>query len=262
VIHPTAIVSSSAKVGKNVKIGPYSIIGDNVELKDDVEIMSHVCIDGYTNIMEGTKIFPFATIGCSPQDLKFKGEKTHLIIGRHNIIREYVTMHPGTEGGAMKTVIGNNNLFMIGVHVAHDCVIGNDIVMGNHATLGGHVKIEDCAIIGGLAAIHQWVRIGYSSIIGGMSGVEKDIIPYGAVKGDRAYLYDLNIIGLRRAGVARHEIFALKKAYDIIFSGEGTMLENANDVEQSIKGLSSVNRLVEFVKSDTSRSFCFPKEKQ
>ncbi|MDR1982861.1 MAG: acyl-ACP--UDP-N-acetylglucosamine O-acyltransferase [Holosporaceae bacterium] len=262
-IHQTAIISPTAKIGKNVKIGPYSIVGDNVKLSDDVEIMSHVCIDGYTSIMEGTKIFPFATIGYSPQDLKFKGEKSRLIIGKRNIIREYVTMHPGTEGGTAETVIGNNNLFMIGVHVAHDCIVGSDVVMGNNATLGGHVEVEDCVIIGGLAAIHQKVRIGYGSIIGGMSGVERDVIPYGVVKGERAHLYDINIIGLRRAGVARHEILALKKAYDIIFSREETtMLKHIEAVEKTVQGLPCVDRLIRFMKSDTNRSFCFPKEQQ
>jgi UDP-N-acetylglucosamine acyltransferase len=259
-IHQTAIVSSSAKIGKDVKIGPYSIIGSNVELDDNVEVMSHVCIDGFTKIGEGTRIFPFAVIGYAPQDLKFKGEKSQLIIGKHNVIREYVTMHPGTEGDSMKTVVGDHNLFMIGVHIAHDCVVGSNIVMGNNATLGGHVKIEDEVIIGGLAAIHQWVKIGYGAIIGGMSGVERDVIPHGAVKGERAHLYDINIIGLRRNGVDRHEITTLKKVYNMIFSGDNTLLQNLESVEKSIKGLRTVDRLVEFMKKDTDRAFCLPKE--
>jgi UDP-N-acetylglucosamine acyltransferase len=262
VIHQTAIVSQSAKVGKNVEIGPYSVIGDNVELEDDVEIMSHVCIDGYTSIGEGTKIFPFSSIGYAPQDLKYKGEKSRLIIGKRNVIREYVTMHPGTEDDAMKTIVGDNNLFMISVHVAHDCVIGNNIVMGNNATLGGHVKIGDDVIIGGLVAIHQRVRIGRNAIIGGMSGVERDVIPYGAVKGERAYLYDINIIGLRRANVDRQEVLLLKKAYDTVFSRKNTISENIEEVEQSIKGAPCVDRLIEFMKMDTDRSFCLPKELQ
>lgn len=261
-IHQTAIVSPSAKVGKNVRIGSYSVIGGNVELKDDVEIMSHVCIDGYTSIGEGTKIFPFASIGYAPQDLKYKGEKSRLIIGKRNIIREYVTMHPGTEDDSAKTVVGDNNLFMIAVHIAHDCVIGNNIVMGNNATIGGHVKIGDDVIIGGLAAIHQRVRIGRNAIIGGMSGVERDVIPYGAIKGDRAYLYDINIIGLRRANVDRQEVLLLRKAYDIIFSGKNTISENIEEVERSIKGVHCVDRLVEFMKMDTNRSFCLPREPQ
>jgi UDP-N-acetylglucosamine acyltransferase len=260
VIHQTAIISSTAKIGENVKIGPYSVIGDNVELQSGVEIMAHICIDGYTVVGEQTKIFPFATIGYAPQDLKFRGEKSRLLIGKRNIIREYVTMHPGTDADAMETIIGNDNLFMIGVHIAHDCVIGNNVVMGNTATLGGHVKIEDDVIVGGLAAIHQRVRIGTAAIIGGMSGVERDVIPYGAVKGERAHLYDINTIGLRRAGVKREEILALKKAYDMIFSGTDTLSQSVENAEKSIKGVSCVDRLIEFLKANTSRSFCLPKE--
>jgi UDP-N-acetylglucosamine acyltransferase len=245
-----------------VKIGPYSIIGDNVELEDNAEIMSHVCIDGYTKIGEETKIFPFAAIGYPPQDLKFKGEKSRLLIGKRNIIREYVTMHPGTEGDVMETVVGNDNLFMIGVHIAHDCVVGNNVVMGNNATLGGHVKIEDNVIAGGLSAIHQWVRIGRCAIIGGMSGVERDVIPYGAVKGERAHLYDINIIGLRRAGVGRKEILVLKDAYDMIFSGSNTLAQSIETVEKSISGNRCVDQVIDFMKKNTDRSFCLPKTSQ
>jgi UDP-N-acetylglucosamine acyltransferase len=252
-------VSPAAKIGKNVKIGSYSVIGDNVELGDDVEIMPHVCVDGYTAVGEGTRIFPFAAIGYSPQDLKFENEKSQLIIGKNNVIREHVTMHPGTKGDAMKTVIGDQNLFMVGVHIAHDCVIGNNIVMGNNATLGGHVKVEDNVIIGGLVAIHQWVRIGYGAIIGGMSGVERDVIPYGAAKGERAHLYDVNIIGLRRSGVDRNEIFMLKQAYDMIFSEDNTLFHNLNRVEESVRGAKTVDRLIEFMRKDSNRAFCLPK---
>jgi UDP-N-acetylglucosamine acyltransferase len=261
-IHPTAIISSSAKIGQNVHIGPYSIIGDNVELGDNVKIMPHVCVDGNTVVGEETRIFPFASIGYMPQDLKYKGEKSSLVIGKRNTIREYVTIHPGTAGDAMQTVIGDDNLFMISVHIAHDCVIGDNVVMGNNATLGGHVKIGDEAIVGGLVAVHQWVRIGRHAIIGGMSGVERDIIPYGAVKGERAYLYDINIIGLRRSNVDRREILALKKAYEMIFFGEHTLSENVAKVENSIRGVSCVDHLVDFMKKSTDRSFCLPKESQ
>jgi len=258
VIHQTAMVALSAKVGCGVKIGAYSIIDGEVELEDNVEIMSHVCITGRTRVGEGTKIFPFAAIGYAPQDLKFKGEKSRLVIGKNNSIREYVTMHPGTEGGSMQTIVGDNNLFMVGVHVAHDCVVGNNVVMGNNATLGGHVKVGDNVIIGGLAAIHQFVRIGHNAIIGGMSGVERDVIPYGAVKGERAHLYDINMIGLRRAGVSRQEILALKDAYNIIFCRENTISKNIEKAENSIKGVSCVDALINFMKEDTDRSFCLP----
>jgi UDP-N-acetylglucosamine acyltransferase len=169
-------------------------------------------------------------------------------------------MHPGTENGAMKTVVGDDNLFMIGVHIAHDCVIGHNVVMGNNATLGGHVKIGDDVIIGGLAAIHQRVRIGQGAIIGGMSGVERDVIPYGAVKGERASLYDINVIGLRRAGVNRHDILSLKKAYNMIFFEEDTVARNVENVEKTIRGISCVDCLIEFMKENTERSLCLPKE--
>jgi UDP-N-acetylglucosamine acyltransferase len=168
-------------------------------------------------------------------------------------------MHPGTEGGAMETFVGDNNLFMIGVHIAHDCVIGNNVVMGNNATLGGHVEIEDDVIIGGLSAVHQRVKIGYGAIVGGMSGVEKDVIPYGAVKGERAHLYDVNLIGLRRAGVDRKEILALKKAYDIIFFGNETISRNVENAQKSIGGAPCADRLIRFMKEDANRSFCLPK---
>ncbi|MDR1551481.1 MAG: acyl-ACP--UDP-N-acetylglucosamine O-acyltransferase [Holosporaceae bacterium] len=259
-IHSTAIVSPSARIGKNVRIGPYSVIGDIVELEDDVEIMSHVCVSGHTRVGKGTRIFPFASIGYEPQDLKYKGEESQLIIGKRNTIREYVTVHPGTAEDSMKTVVGDDNLFMISVHIAHDCIIGNNIVMGNNATLGGHVKIGDNAIIGGMTAIHQRVRIGRLAVIGGMSGVEKDVIPYGAVKGDRAYLYDVNIVGLRRANVERKEILALKKAYETIFFGPKTLSENLTEAEQETSGASCVYHLLDFMKNGTNRSFCSPRE--
>jgi UDP-N-acetylglucosamine acyltransferase len=258
-IHQTSIISSSAKIGDNVKIGPYSIVGDDVELQDNVEIMAHVCIDGQTVVGNGTKIFPFAAIGYRPQDLKFHGEKSRLIIGKNNSIREYVTMHPGTEGGRMETVVGDGNLFMVGVHIAHDCIIGNNIVMGNNATLGGHVHVEDNVVIGGMSAVHQWVRIGCGAIIGGMSGVERDVVPYGNVKGERACLCGLNVVGLKRADINRSEISALRKAYEIIFSGEDLLANNLKITEEMFKGIASVEEIIRFMKQKSERSFCQPR---
>lgn len=225
-IHPTAIVSSKARIADDAVVGPYCIVGDSVSLESGVILMSHVCVDGNTVIGEGTKVFPFASLGFQPQDLKYHGEESRLIIGRNNSIREYVTMHPGTEGGRMETVVGDSNLFMIGVHIAHDCVIGSNIVMGNNATLGGHVCVEDRVIIGGLAAVHQWVRIGQGAIIGGMSGVERDVIPYGNVKGERASLCGLNVLGLKRSDVERKELQALNQAYEMIFSDDDIIANN------------------------------------
>lgn len=260
-IHSTAIVSSSAKLGRNVKIGPYAVIGDKVELADDVEIMSHVCVDGRTYVGSGTKIYPFAAIGFPPQDLKFHGEDSEVIIGQNNSIREYVTVHPGTEGGAMKTVIGNNNLLMIGVHIAHDCIIGNNTVLANNVTLGGHVQIGDDAIIGGMSAIHQFVRIGQHAIVGGMSGVERDVIPYGAVKGERSHLYDINMIGILRSGIDRNEIRLLKEAYKMIFYNEKTLAESVLEAEAHFSDSATVQEIVKFMKEKTNRSFCLPKDR-
>lgn len=257
-IHQTAIISKTAKIGNNVKIGAYSIIGDNVNIGNDVEIMSHVCIDGFTFIGDGTKIFPFATIGYNPQDLKYHGEKSQLIIGKYNSIREYVTMHPGTEGGIMKTVIGDGNLFMIGVHVAHDCNLGNNIIMGNNVTLGGHVRIDDNVIIGGMSAVHQWTRIGRGAIIGGMSGVERDVIPYGNVKGERAHLHGLNIVGLKRASINRSDIAALKQAYEIIFAKDDIINNNLEKAENMFHGIIYVEEIIQFMRQKSERSYCQP----
>ena len=224
-IHKSAIIDKKAKLGKNINIGPYSIIGPNVIIKNKVKIHSHVNICGHTSIDEDTEIFPFSSIGNIPQDLKYNGEKSKLIIGKKNTIREHVTMNPGTKGGNLVTKVGNNCLFMIGSHVAHDCIIGNDVIMANNATLAGHVKIDDFAIIGGLSAVHQFVRIGKHAMVGGMSGVENDVIPSGSVMGNRANLSGLNIIGLKRRGFNRKQIHDLRTAFRLIFSIEGTAFE-------------------------------------
>ena len=257
-IHPSAIISEKAIVGSNVTIGAYSVIGDNVIIEDDVEIMPHVCIDGYTIVGNGTKIFSFAAIGYRPQDLKYNGEKTQLIIGKNNSIREHVTMHPGTEGGAKETLVGDGNLFMVGVHIAHDCIIGSNIVMGNNATLGGHVRVDDDVIIGGLSAVHQWTRIGRSAIIGGMSGVERDVIPYGNVKGERAHLCGLNIVGLRRANIDRAEVDAIKKAYEVIFSKDDVLTSNLKTAEEMFRKSAYVAEIISFMKQKSDRSYCQP----
>ena len=197
-IHKTSIIDKKAKISKNVKIGPYSVIGPNVEIEEDVEIHSHVNIVGNTKIGTRTKIFPFASIGTEPQDLKFKGEKSRLVIGKNNKIREYVTINPGTEGGGGLTEIGDNCLLMIASHVAHDCKIGNNVIIANNVPLGGHVTIEDSVIIGGNSAVQQFTRIGRLAMVGGMTGVLKDVIPFGLSFGNRNYLKGINIIGLRR----------------------------------------------------------------
>src|SRR5215472_11978325 len=222
-IHPTAIVAPGAMLAETVVIGPYCIVGENVSLGPRVTLRSHVVVDGRTTVGEGTRLFPFASIGLEPQDLKYRGEASELVIGRDNKIREYVTRDPGTLGGGMVTRVGDGCLFMVGTHVAHDCQIGSHVIMANNATLAGHVVVEDCAMLGGLCAVHQYVRIGRHAMIGGMSGVERDVIPYGQVMGDRARLCGLNIIGMQRRGFSREDIQGLRAAYQFLFSSDGTL---------------------------------------
>ncbi|MDA0782005.1 MAG: acyl-ACP--UDP-N-acetylglucosamine O-acyltransferase [Proteobacteria bacterium] len=258
-IHATAIIEDGAKIGNNVEIGAYTVVGANVVIGDNVKIYSHVAIDGYTTIGEGTRIFPFASIGHIPQDLKFQGEKSTLVIGKNNTIREHVTMNPGTQGDAMTTIIGDNCLFMVGAHVAHDCVVGNRVILANNATLAGHVKVGDFAVIGGLAAIHQFVRIGHHAMIGGMSGIENDVIPYGQAMGERANLCGLNLVGLKRGNFKREEIHTLRNAYRLIFSQEGTLQERMEDAAEMFKDNIGVKEIIEFIRTNSSRAICQPK---
>lgn len=260
-IHPTAIIHNKATIGSNVKIGPYCIVGEDVTLYDDCILHSHVVVEGDTVIGEGTEIFPFASIGHIPQDLKFSGEKSRLRIGRKNIIREYVTMHPGTAGGGMETVIGDHSLFMIGVHIAHDCMIGSHVIMANNATLGGHVHVGDYAVIGGMSAVHQFVRIGDYAMIGGMSGVENDVIPYGRVKGERAFLAGLNLTGLERRGFEKEQIKVLQKAYNSLFASEGTLEERLQNVSESYRDQELVQCIIQFAKEKTRFPLCQPPRK-
>ena len=257
-IHPTAIVEDGARIGDNVTIGPYCVVGPEVELDDGVDLLSHVVVGGRTSVGSNTRIFPFASIGLSPQDLKYKGEPSRLEIGCNNIIREQVTMNPGTEGGGMVTRIGNNCLFMVGSHVAHDCQIGDHVIFVNNATMGGHVKIGDWAILGGLSAVHQFVRVGRHAMVGGMSGVENDIIPYGSVMGNRARLSGLNVVGLKRRGFSREVIHALRNAYRLLFAPEGTLTERLNDLAELMPEIEPVMEIVEFIRADSSRSICQP----
>lgn len=258
-IHPTAIVEVGAKLADDATIGPYCVIGPEVELGAGVRLESHVVLAGRTRIGPACRIFPFASLGHPPQDLKYKGEPSALIVGAKNVIREQVTMNPGTAGGGMVTRVGNNGLFMVGAHVAHDCNVGNGVIMANNATLGGHVEVGDHAILGGLCAVHQFVRIGPHAMIGGMSGVEHDVIPYGLVKGDRARLSGLNTVGLKRRGFSRKDIHDLRTAYRLLFAEEGTMAERIEDVAQLYGENQPVMDLVEFIRADSSRAICQPK---
>lgn len=259
-IHPTAIVSAKAKIGNDVEIGAYSIIGDQVIIGDGCKISSHVVIDGDTVIGKNNKIFPFAAIGLVPQDLKFNGENSRVVIGDNNTIREHVTIHLGTKDGAMVTTVGSNCLLMVGVHIAHDCVVGDHVILANNATLAGHVTVGDHAIIGGLSAARQFVRIGKHAMIGGMSGVENDVIPYGTVMGERASLEGLNIVGMKRRGFTREEIHALRNFFKKAFTENGknfiTRVEEAANEFNS----SAVSDILTFIKSDEGRAFCKPKE--
>ncbi len=259
-IHSTAIIHPNATVADDVKIGAYSVIGEHVSLAAGVVVHSHVAIDGHTSIGEGSQIFPFASIGHAPQDLKYKGESSTLTVGARNVIREHVTMNPGTEGGAMATVVGDDCLFMTASHVAHDCVVGDRVILANNATLAGHVSVGDNAIIGGLSAVHQFVRIGAHAMIGGMSGVAADVLPYASVTGDRAYLAGLNLVGMKRRGLEREEIHALRNAYKKVFeSDKGTLAERVAAVRSEYADSESVQEMLGFFSEDSSRSFCTPK---
>jgi len=260
-IHPTAIIDSKAQIGVNVVIGPYSVIGKDVKLHDGVELKSHVVVEGHTTVGEKTVIYPFASIGHAPQDLKFHGEESELIIGKNNTIREHATLNPGTETGAMKTVVGDNCLLMMSTHVAHDCVLGNHVIMANNATLGGHVIVGDHVLIGGLSAVHQFIRIGSFAVIGGMSGVESDVIPYGRVKGERAFLAGLNLIGLERNGFDKDQIKLLQRAFNELFGNEGTLEQRIDMVASDFSSSSAVMQIIDFARSKTRFPLCSPPRK-
>ncbi|ANC91239.1 acyl-ACP--UDP-N-acetylglucosamine O-acyltransferase [Azospirillum humicireducens] len=259
-IHPSAIVDPAAKLGEGVAIGPFCVVGPDVTLGDGVRLVSHVAVDGRTSIGSGTVIYPFASIGHRPQDLKFHGEPSELIIGARNQIREHVTMNPGTEGGGMITRVGDDGLFMMGSHVAHDCIVGDHVIMANNATLGGHVTLGDYVIIGGLSAVRQFVRIGSHAMIGGMSGVENDVIPFGLVMGDRARLAGLNLVGLERRGFKKDDIHALRAAYRMLFGPEGTFAERVEEVGRDFGERALISDVLSFIRAKEARSLCQPRE--
>tara|TARA_E500000178_G_scaffold262783_1_gene259857 strand:- start:3725 stop:4504 length:780 start_codon:yes stop_codon:yes gene_type:complete len=256
-IHKTSVVDKHAKISNSVKIGPFCFIGPEVELSDGVELISNVHIEGNTRIGKNTKIFPFASIGTQPQDLKYENEKNSLSIGENNIVREYVTINPGTKGGGTKTIIGNNCLFMISSHIAHDCIIGNDVIIANNVPLGGHVEIEDSVVIGGNSAVQQFTRIGRLAMIGGMTGVLKDVIPFGLSIGNRNYLQGLNLIGLRRKKYENKKIIGLDKAYKEIFSSKN-LHENLNQINGEYKDNELVSEVIKFIEKDKKRPICSP----
>ena len=256
-IHKTAIIDPKAKIASNVKIGAYSVIGPDVEVNENTIIHSHVSISGQTIIGKENKIYPFASVGNDPQDLKYNGEKTKLIIGDNNTIREYVTINPGTIGGGGKTKIGNNCLFMISSHVAHDCIVGDNVIIANNVPLGGHVIIEDNVVIGGNSAVQQFTRIGKMAMIGGMTGVLHDVIPYGLSTGNRNSLQGLNLIGLRRAKFENKDILELSDAYKKIFATKN-INENISKLNGSFQENSLVKNVIDFITKDKKRSICTP----
>ena len=256
-IHKTAVIDSKAKISSTVKIGPYTVIGPNVEIDDHVVIQSHVNITGYTIIGKENKIYPFASIGNDPQDMKYKGEKTKLIIGDKNIIREHTTINPGTIQGGGLTKVGNRNLIMIGAHIAHDCMIGNSIVIANSAAIAGHAEISDHVVIGGNCGVQQFTRIGKMAMIGGMTGVSRDVIPYGLSTGNRNYLNGINVVGLRRSKVLNKDIIGLTDAYKEIFKTEN-LSENLNKLNGNFKENQLVREVIEFINKDKKRPICTP----
>jgi len=260
-IHKTAIVDPKAKISSNVKIGPYSIIGQDVEIDDSVIIHSHVNITGVTKIGKNNIFYPMSSIGSDPQDLKYNGEKTKLIIGNGNTIREHVTINTGTNQGGGITKIGDNNLLMIGVHIAHDCIIGNNIVMANNSAIAGHAVIEDFVIIGAKCGIQQFVRIGKLAMIGGMTGVSRDVIPYGVSTGNRNFLNGINIIGLRRIKTENKDIINLTEAYKEIFKTE-SLNNNLNKLNNKYKDNYLVNEVIQFINKDKKRPICTPYSEQ
>jgi UDP-N-acetylglucosamine acyltransferase len=256
-IHKTAIVDSKAKISSNVSIGAYSVIGSGVEIGENTKIDSHVSIIGNTKIGKNNKVYPFASIGNDPQDLKFDGEETKLEIGNNNRIREYVTINPGTKGGGGLTKVGNNCLFMVSSHIAHDCYVGDNVILANNVPLGGHAHIEENVIIGGNSAVQQFTRVGKSAMIGGMCGVVRDIIPYGIAHGNRSILQGLNLIGLRRKNVPNKEILMLSEAYKEIFKNEN-LTKNLKNLSKEYKKNELVNEVINFLEKDKKRPICTP----
>lgn len=260
-VHPTAIVEPGAELGENVEVGPYCCIGEHVTLGDASVLQGHVVLAGRTTIGAHAEIYPFASIGQPPQDLKYNGEPSTLVVGSHCRIREYVTMNPGTQGGGMVTSVGDHCLFMVGSHVAHDCQVGNHVIMANNAGIAGHVVLGDHVIIGGNSAVHQFARIGEHAMIGGMTGVESDVIPYGSVVGERGRLSGLNIIGLKRNGFTREQVHNLRSVYKFLFSDtdSGTVLERLDDIAERHGDDSEIMDIVRFIRSDSSRGLTQPK---
>lgn len=259
-VHPLALVEKGAILHNGVVVGPFCHIGADVTLEEGVHLLSHVAVAGHTNIGKRTRIFPFASIGHEPQDLKFRGELSRLEIGEDCTLREGVTVNPGTASGGLLTKIGNRCTILANAHVAHDCQVGNEVILVNNVMLAGHCQIGDCAIMGGGSASHQFVRIGHHAMIGGLAGVENDVIPYGLAMGNRASLAGLNLVGLRRRGFSREAIHELRRAYRLLFAFEGTLTERVEDVASEFSNQEQVGEILQFIRSGGDRAICTPRE--
>jgi UDP-N-acetylglucosamine acyltransferase len=258
-IHPTAVVEEGARLGADVEIGPFCHVGPQVELRDRVRLVSHVAVAGDTTVGARTVIYPFASIGHPPQDLKYRGEPVRLSIGEDCLIREGVTMNPGTAGGGLETVVGPRSVFLANSHVGHDCRIGEAVVMSNNVMLGGHCQIGDFANLGGGVAVHQFVRIGAYAFVGGLAGVEHDLIPFGIALGNRAALAGLNVVGLKRRGFSHETIHELRRAYKMLFNGDGALKERIDDVAEAFAGQEAVQQIVAFLRQGGDRAICVPR---
>ena len=259
-VHPSAVVMPGALIGRGVEIGPFCMVGPEVELGDDVRLLSHVVVAGKTRVGRATRVFPFASLGHEPQDLKYAGEPTRLEIGEHCLIREGVTMNPGTLAGGSLTRVGDRSVFLAQSHVAHDCYVGNDVIFSNNVMLAGHCRVGDRAILGGGAAVHQFARIGEQAFIGGLAGVEHDVIPYGIALGNRASLAGLNVVGLKRRGFAREQIHDLRRAYRMLFGSEGTLAERVQRLAEDFAEQDAVMDIVRFIRQGGERAICTPRD--
>jgi len=257
-IHPSALVAPGAEIGQGAEIGPFCVVGPNVRIGAGSRLLSHVVIDGHTEIGEGNVIHPFAILGGPPQHTAYKGEATRLVVGDRNIIREHATMNIGTVAGGGVTTVGSDGMYMIESHVAHDCVVGDHVILTKQATLGGHCKIGSYVIVGGLAAVIQYTRVGRHAMIGGLAAVVKDVIPYGSVWGNHAHLEGLNLVGLKRRGFSRETINTMRAAYRLLFADEGTFQERLDDTAQTYSDSPEVMEIIDFIRADNSRPLCLP----
>jgi UDP-N-acetylglucosamine acyltransferase len=258
-LHPTAVVHEGARLGSGVEIGPYCVVGPDAELAEGVRLISHAVIEGCTQIGPGCVVHPFAVLGGPPQHLAHKGEPTRLVIGARNLIREHVTMHTGSAAGRGVTTVGSDGLFMVGAHIAHDCIVGDHVVFANNATLGGHVQIGDHVFMGGLSAAHQWSRIGRHAFIGGLAPVTRDVIPYALV-GNDASLEGINLVGLKRRGFSREAVNDLRAAYRMLFAREGTFQERVDDVARVFGSSAEVMEVIAFIRAEANRPLCLPRD--